>query len=46
MLQVKDIVKVYQTGGEDVTALRGVSLSFRESEFVAVLGHSGWTGPA
>ena len=41
MLQVKDIVKVYQTGGEDVTALRGVSLSFRESEFVAVLGHSG-----
>ena len=41
MLRVKDIVKVYQTGGEDVTALRGVSLSFRESEFVAVLGHSG-----
>ena len=41
MLQVKDIVKVYKTGGEDVTALRGVSLSFRESEFVAVLGHSG-----
>ena len=41
MLQVKDIVKVYKTGSEDVTALRGVSLSFRESEFVAVLGHSG-----
>ncbi len=41
MLKLDNIVKVYQTGSEDVTALRGVSLSFRESEFVAVLGHSG-----
>ncbi len=41
MLKLDNIVKVYRTGGEDVTALRGVSLSFRESEFVAVLGHSG-----
>ncbi len=41
MLKLDNIVKVYETGGEDVTALRGVSLSFRENEFVAVLGHSG-----
>ena len=41
MLKLDNIVKVYKTGGEDVTALRGVSLSFRENEFVAVLGHSG-----
>ena len=41
MLKLDNIVKVYQTGGEDVTALRGVSLSFRKSEFVAILGHSG-----
>lgn len=41
MLKLDNIVKVYETGGEDVTALRGVSLSFRKSEFVAILGHSG-----
>ncbi len=41
MLKLDNIVKVYETGGEDVTALRGVSLSFRENEFVAILGHSG-----
>jgi len=41
MLKLDNIVKVYETAGEDVTALRGVSLSFRENEFVAILGHSG-----
>ncbi|MDE7260529.1 MAG: ABC transporter ATP-binding protein, partial [Oscillospiraceae bacterium] len=41
MLKLDNIVKVYKTGSEDVTALRGVSLSFRENEFVAILGHSG-----
>ena len=41
MLKLDNIVKVYETGGENVTALRGVSLCFRENEFVAVLGQSG-----
>ncbi len=41
MLKLENIVKVYQTGGETVTALRGIDLSFRENEFVAILGHSG-----
>ena len=41
MLKLQNIVKVYQTGGETVTALRGIDLSFRENEFVAILGHSG-----
>ena len=41
MLKLENIVKVYETGGEDVTALRGINLSFRENEFVAILGHSG-----
>jgi len=41
MLKLDNIVKVYRTSGEDVTALRGVSLRFRENEFVAILGHSG-----
>ena len=41
MLQLKDIVKKYGSGDNVVTALGGVSMTFRESEFVAVLGHSG-----
>ncbi len=41
MLELKDIVKEYETGNDKVMALRGVSIAFRESEFVAILGHSG-----
>ena len=41
MLKLQNIVKVYETAGENVTALRGIDLNFRESEFVAILGHSG-----
>lgn len=41
MLEIKNIVKDYKTGADTVHALRGVSISFRDSELVAVLGHSG-----
>lgn len=41
MLEIKNIVKDYQTGDEVVHALRDVSISFRESELVSVLGQSG-----
>ena len=41
MLKLQQIVKDYQAGDATVHALRGVSLQFRESEFVAILGHSG-----
>ena len=41
MLQLKDIVKNYITGDQTVEALKGISLSFRKSEFVAILGPSG-----
>ncbi len=41
MLKLDNIVKVYETAGETVTALRGVNLCFRENEFVAILGQSG-----
>lgn len=41
MLELKNITKDYKTGGEVVHALRGVSLAFRESEFVSILGPSG-----
>lgn len=39
-LKLENIVKTYKSG-EIVTALKGVSLGFRESEFVSVLGPSG-----
>ena len=41
MLTLKDIRKDYVVGDTTVHALRGVSISFRESEFVSVLGQSG-----
>ena len=41
MLTLKDIRKDYIVGDTTVHALRGVSISFRESEFVSVLGQSG-----
>lgn len=41
MLEIKNIVKDYKTGADTVHALRGVSIAFRDSELVAVLGHSG-----
>ena len=41
MLELKGITKTYHTGGEDVQALRGIDLKFRESEFVSILGPSG-----
>lgn len=41
MLQCKNIIKDYVSGDETVHALRDVSLSFREHEFVSILGQSG-----
>ena len=41
MLRIKNIHKEYRTGTLVQKALDGVSLSFRENEFVAVLGPSG-----
>lgn len=41
MLQLKHIIKDYTAGDSVVHALKGIDLQFRESEFVAVLGHSG-----
>lgn len=41
MLQLKNIVKTYETGDLKQDALKGVSISFRENEFVSILGQSG-----
>lgn len=41
MLELKDIKKNYSTGAEEVQALRGIDLCFRDNEFVSILGQSG-----
>ncbi len=41
MLKLKNIVKEYVAGDSKVTALKGVNIEFRKSEFVSILGHSG-----
>lgn len=41
MLELNNIVKNYYVGDEVVEALKGVSIKFRESEFVSILGPSG-----
>ena len=41
MLKLIDIVKDYDVASQPVHALKGVSIAFRPSEFVAILGHSG-----
>ena len=41
MLKLNNIVKNYTAGDAQVSALKGISLEFRKSEFVSVLGPSG-----
>ena len=41
MLELKNIKKNYLSGEEEVKALRGINLRFRNSEFVSILGPSG-----
>ena len=41
MLQIEGIRKIYKTGSLVQEALKGVTLSLRDNEFVAILGQSG-----
>lgn len=41
MLQLTNITKIYESRAEKVEALKGVTLEFRKSEFVSILGQSG-----
>jgi len=41
MIKCKDIIKTYNTGGEDLTVLRKVSLDIKKGEFLAIMGPSG-----
>ena len=41
MLQLNDITKNYLSGDNEVKALKGIDIEFRENEFVSILGQSG-----
>ncbi len=41
MIELKDITKTYGAGAEAYTALKGISFSVQEGEFVAIMGPSG-----
>ena len=41
MLEIKNVTKVYDTGGFKQKALDSVSVNFRENEFASILGPSG-----
>lgn len=41
ILQVEKLKRVFQVGSEQVHALRGVSFSVKQGEFVSIMGSSG-----
>ena len=41
MIEISNVIKEYQTGNEVFQALRGVSFSIKDGEFVAIMGPSG-----
>jgi ABC-type lipoprotein export system ATPase subunit len=41
IIQVRDLVKVYQTGAGGFTAINGINLDIHQGEFLGVIGKSG-----
>ena len=41
MIETRDVVKRYETGGETLTALKGIDFAVEPGEFVSIMGPSG-----
>jgi putative ABC transport system ATP-binding protein len=41
IIEISNLVKLYEMGGEEVYALRDVSLTIGSNEYVAIMGPSG-----
>jgi putative ABC transport system ATP-binding protein len=41
MIEVKNITKIYKTGEEDLKALKNVSFTIKDGEYIAIMGPSG-----
>ncbi|RNB84011.1 ABC transporter ATP-binding protein [Brevibacillus nitrificans] len=41
VIQIEDLKKLYRIGDQEIQALRGVSLTIEEGDFVAIMGPSG-----
>src|SRR5689334_14592361 len=41
LIQVRDLDKTYQRGGEDIDVLQGLNLDVKQGEFIAFMGPSG-----
>jgi putative ABC transport system ATP-binding protein len=41
LIQLHDVVKVYQTAAGDFTALKGITMDIQQGEFIGIIGKSG-----
>ena len=41
LIELKNITRSYQVGGDELKVIKGITLNIEEGEFVAIMGPSG-----